>query len=159
MPTKLTTLVRQTGDWLKQHDALLTTAESCTGGWIAQAMTSVAGSSEWFDRGFVTYSNISKIEMLGVTSQTLARYGAVSEETVREMVLGALQHSAAQVAVAVSGIAGPGGGSARKPVGTVCFAWAKKGDAPLSRTEFFSGERKIIRRIAVFTAIEGILSL
>lgn len=159
MPTKLTSLVRQTGDWLKQHDALLTTAESCTGGWIAQAMTSVAGSSEWFDRGFVTYSNISKIEMLGVTSQTLARYGAVSEETVREMVLGALQHSAAQVAVAVSGIAGPGGGSARKPVGTVCFAWAKKGAEPLSRTELFSGERKIIRRIAVFTAIEGILSL
>src|SRR6267378_6142195 len=122
----LKTLARRVGARLKNRNLKLATAESCTGGWIAQAVTSVSGSSEWFDRGFVTYSNDAKKELLGVRARTLSRHGAVSEETAREMASGALARSRAQVALAVTGIAGPGGGTRKKPVGLVCFAWAGK---------------------------------
>src|SRR5213076_2596431 len=117
-------LARKLGERLKAKGALLVTAESCTGGWVAQAATAIAGSSAWFERGFVTYSNAAKEEMLGVRRETLARHGAVSEPVAEEMALGALAHSHASFALAVTGVAGPSGGSAEKPVGTVCFAWA-----------------------------------
>ena len=117
-------LAQQVGAALKEHGMTLVTAESCTGGGVAQAITMISGSSDWFDRGFVTYSNTSKEEMLGVSPDTLEQHGAVSEQTVREMVDGALQYSRAQVALSVSGVAGPTGGTPEKPVGMVWFAWA-----------------------------------
>src|SRR5512135_3018157 len=119
----LSMLAMQVGAGLKARGLMLATAESCTGGWVAQAVTAIAGSSDWFDRGFVTYSDAAKQEMLGVSAGTLGRHGAVSEHTAREMAAGALAHSRAQVALAITGIAGPGGGSSEKPVGMVCFAW------------------------------------
>src|SRR5665647_2559878 len=118
----LTTLATLVGARLKVQSLMLATAESCTGGWVAQVATAIAGSSDWFERGFVTYSNAAKQEMLGVGAGTLAKYGAVSEQTAREMAAGALAHSRAQVAVAITGIAGPAGGSPDKPVGTVCLS-------------------------------------
>lgn len=137
----------------------LACAESCTGGGISAAATSLAGSSRWFDRGFVTYSNQAKQDMLGVRPETLAKFGAVSEATVREMAAGALARSQAQVAVAVSGIAGPGGGAAEKPVGTVCVGWAVKGGEPIVRTEHFSGDRSAVRAQTVTCALQGILDV
>lgn len=142
---------------LKAAGACLVTAESCTGGWVAQEVTAIAGSSAWFERGFVTYSNEAKQELLGVRAGTLERRGAVSEETAREMALGALAHSRASVALAVTGIAGPGGGSAEKPVGLVCFAWAKAGGVERSEARRFEGDREAIRRQAVVHALEGLL--
>ena len=157
---QLMDLAQQLGGVLLQQHRMLVTAESCTGGWVAQAVTAIAGSSQWFERGFVTYTNIAKQEMLGVTSATLDTHGAVSEATVREMVAGALHHSHAHVALAVSGIAGPSGGSAEKPVGMVCFAWAvKDGVAIHSKTEQLSGDRKQIRQQAVLTALQGALDI
>jgi nicotinamide-nucleotide amidase len=138
---------------------MLTTAESCTGGWIAEAVTMVPGSSEWFERGFVTYTYISKREMLGVKGRTLGRHGAVAEEVVREMAQGALARSHAQVAVAVSGVAGPSGGTPDKPVGTVCFAWARKHRKPRSETRHFTGDREAVRRQSVQHALKGVLAL
>ena len=123
----------------------IATAESCTGGLIAGAITDIAGSSGWFDRGFVTYSNDAKRDMLGVRADTLTRHGAVSEHTAREMAEGALAHSLADIAVAVTGIAGPGGGSATKPVGTVCFAWARRHAVTHSETWHFEGDRAAVR--------------
>jgi nicotinamide-nucleotide amidase len=143
---------------LKKH-AMLATAESCTGGWAAQALTAIAGSSNWFERGFVTYSNAAKEEMLGVRAQTLARHGAVSEETAREMALGALAHSRADVALAITGVAGPSGGSAEKPVGTVCFAWAAKGASARAETRRFAGDREAVRRQSVERALHGVVEL
>jgi nicotinamide-nucleotide amidase len=160
MPVKkLFELSTRVGEALKAQGLMLATAESCTGGWIAQAVTAVPGSSNWFERGFVTYTYISKREMLGVSQETLDTHGAVSEETVREMVIGALANSHAQVAVAVSGTAGPAGGTPQKPVGTVCFAWAVKNGEPKSATRHFSGDREAVRRAAVEVALEGILGL
>lgn len=127
----------------------LAAAESCTGGWAAQALTAVAGSSAWFERGFVTYSNEAKMDMLGVSADTLACHGAVSEETVREMAAGALSRSRAQAAFAISGIAGPSGGSDLKPVGTVCFAWALVGGPIRTATQRFDGDRREVRMQAV----------
>jgi nicotinamide-nucleotide amidase len=150
-------LARRLGERLKARAAVLATAESCTGGWVAQAVTTVAGSSAWFDRGFITYSDEAKREMLGVRAQTLARHGAVSEETAREMARGALERSMATLAVAVTGIAGPGGGSAEKPVGMVCFAWAA-GPHVTSETRRFSGDRESVRRQSVIRALEGVLA-
>ena len=147
----------QVGNALKSHGLMLTTAESCTGGMIAGAVTDIAGSSEWFERGFITYSNESKHEMLGVTWDTLTYYGAVSEATVREMVAGALHHSHAQVALAVSGIAGPTGGTPDKPVGTVWFAWEIKGRQSSVRLHALSGSRAEIRMKSVCIALQGIL--
>jgi nicotinamide-nucleotide amidase len=114
----------QVGEALKARGLMISTAESCTGGWIAQVLTAIAGSSTYVDRGFVTYTNEAKQEMLGVPATTLESHGAVSEDTVRAMASGALAHSRAQVAVSVSGVAGPGGGTPFNPVGTVCFGWA-----------------------------------
>lgn len=155
----LCALAARAGEALKAQGLMLATAESCTGGWIAQACTSVAGSSEWFERGFVTYTYISKREMLGVAQDTLGAHGAVSEPVVREMVAGALANSHAQVAVAVSGTAGPSGGTPQKPVGTVCFAWAVKNGEPRCATVHFKGDREAVRRQAVHCALDGLLAL
>jgi len=147
------------GRRLKTCGQLLVTAESCTGGWAAQAVTSVAGSSDWFERGFVTYSNDSKRELLGVAEQTLRKCGAVSEETAREMALGALGRSKGTLALAITGVAGPTGGSKEKPVGTVCFAWARKGAAAQSETKRLKGDRESVRRQSVIRALEGVIEL
>jgi nicotinamide-nucleotide amidase len=154
---KLPALAKRIGARLKARRLKLATAESCTGGWIAQAVTSVPGSSEWFDRGFVTYSNEAKKELLGVRAGTLSRHGAVSRETAREMAAGALARSRAQVAVAVTGVAGPSGGTKEKPVGMVCFAWSRKGRAPESATRRFSGGRESVRRQSVIAALQGLI--
>ncbi len=154
---KLPALARRIGARLKARSLKLATAESCTGGWIAQAVTSVPGSSEWFDRGFVTYSDESKKELLGVHARTLSRHGAVSRETAKEMATGALARSRAQIAVAVTGIAGPTGGTKEKPVGMVCFAWSRKGRASGSATRRFSGGRESVRRKSVIAALQGLL--
>ena len=146
------------GRRLKGARGVLVTAESCTGGWAAQAVTAVAGSSDWFDRGFVTYSNDAKREMLGVGADTLARHGAVSEQTALEMAAGALARSRASVALAITGIAGPAGGSAAKPVGSVCFAWAA-GSATRSETMLFPGDREAVRRQSVIHALRGVMRL
>jgi nicotinamide-nucleotide amidase len=152
-------LAEEVGSALKRRKVMLATAESCTGGWIAEAVTMVPGSSEWFERGFVTYTYISKREMLGVKEDTLSRHGAVAEEVVCEMVAGALTRSHAQVAVAVSGVAGPTGGTSAKPVGTVCFAWSMKDGAPRSETKHFPGDREAVRRVSVEHALKGVLAL
>jgi len=149
-------LATRVGRRLKAKKRLLVTAESCTGGWVAQAVTAIAGSSAWFERGFVTYSNAAKQELLGVRKKTLKQYGAVSEETAREMARGALARSRGSVALAVTGIAGPGGGSPEKPVGTVCFAWMH-GKKVSSETQRFSGHRESVRRKSVVRALEGVL--
>jgi len=155
----LTQLAQRLGAVLEHHGACLTTAESCTGGWVAQCVTAVAGSSGWFECGYVTYSNRSKQHTLKVRPQTLAQYGAVSEATVAAMAAGALVQSGADCAVAVSGIAGPGGGSAEKPVGTVCFAWQRRGGRCVVRTEHLDGGRRAIRCRSVAIALTGLLEL
>jgi nicotinamide-nucleotide amidase len=152
-------LAEQTGAALKARGLMLTTAESCTGGWVSEAVTMVPGSSDWFERGFVTYTYISKREMLGVKEATLGKHGAVSEEIVREMAEGALARSHAQVAVAVSGVAGPSGGTPDKPVGTVCFAWGMNDGKPRSETKRFAGDREAVRRQSVAHALKGVLAL
>ncbi len=134
------------------------TAESCTGGLVAGAITDVAGSSDWFERGYVTYSNEAKTDLLGVAVDTLARHGAVSEATARAMAEGALAGSRADLAVAITGIAGPGGGSAGKPVGTVCFAWARRGEAAVTATRRYAGDRRAVRLAAVAEALAGMLA-
>ena len=152
-------LAEEVGAELKRRKLMLATAESCTGGWVSEAVTMVPGSSEWFERGFVTYTYISKREMLGVGEATLERHGAVSEQVVLEMVAGALVHSHAQVAVAVSGVAGPSGGTPEKPVGTVCIAWAGSDVAPRAETQRFPGDREGVRRRTVEHALKGVLAL
>jgi nicotinamide-nucleotide amidase len=136
----------------------LAVAESCTGGWLCQAITDIPGSSRWFDRGFITYSNEAKQEMLGVPAAILETYGAVSAETVRAMVAGVLERSPADCAVAVSGIAGPGGATPGKPVGTVWFAWQRRGGECVTRREQFDGNRRKVRYQAVITALRGTLA-
>jgi nicotinamide-nucleotide amidase len=150
-------LARRAGARLKKRGLKLATAESCTGGWIAQAVTAIPGSSDWFERGFVTYSNQAKRELLGVRARTLSRRGAVSEATAREMAAGALARSRAQFAIAVTGVAGPSGGTRGKPVGTVCFAWARKRRDAESVTRRFSGSREGVRRQSVAFALQGLL--
>ena len=152
-------LAERTGRALEDKGLMLTTAESCTGGWIAEAITMIPGSSAWFDRGFVTYTYISKREMLGVRGETLEKHGAVSEPVVREMVEGALKASHAQVAVSVSGVAGPSGGTPEKPVGTVCFGWALKDSAPRVETRYFAGDREAVRRQSVVHGLEVLLEM
>lgn len=159
MIESLDPLAARLGSLLLTRGLRLATAESCTGGWVAKVVTDIAGSSAWFDRGYVTYSNAAKVEMLGVRPQTLAAHGAVSEPVVLEMAAGALERSQAQVAVAVSGIAGPGGGSTDKPVGTVWFAWSAPGTEPRTRRVLFDGDRTQIRHQAVRIALEGIEEL
>lgn len=159
MDAELTELSRRLGEALRARGWKLVTAESCTGGWIAEVVTATAGSSAWFDRGYVTYSNESKCEMLEVAPITLEVHGAVSEATVREMVAGALAHSRADVAVAVSGIAGPDGGTPAKPVGTVCLGWGVYGEPPRVETRHFSGDREAVRRRTVIHALREIIAL
>jgi nicotinamide-nucleotide amidase len=139
---------------LCQRGYRLVVAESCTGGWLAKILTDLPGSSEWFDRGFVTYSNQAKQAMLGVASATLEQAGAVSEACVLEMTQGALRESGGDVAVAISGIAGPGGGSKEKPVGTVCFAWQVKGSEGIARRQCFDGDRNQVRWQSVVYALQ-----
>lgn len=156
----LSTLSIELGALLKERNLMLALAESCTGGMVAQAVTSVAGSSAWFDRGFVTYSNQAKIDMLGVSAKTIETFGAVSEETAAEMALGCLKasalkhnqeynqkHSQVHIAGSVTGIAGPDGGSAAKSVGTVCFGIAQANQC-LTNTQYFTGNREAIRQQA-----------
>lgn len=142
------------GKLLDQHDLILTTAESCTGGGVSAAITDIAGSSAWFDRAFITYSNDAKMEMLGVKEQTLESYGAVSEQTVEEMVTGALARSNANIGVSISGIAGPSGATEGKPVGTVCFGWADKAGWLKVATHHFEGDRIEVRKKAVSMALK-----
>jgi nicotinamide-nucleotide amidase len=153
----LAALAAQLAERLLARGLKLVTAESCTGGWIAKCLTDIAGSSDWFERGFVTYSNAAKQDALGVSAETLSVHGAVSEPTVREMATGALRHSQAQVALSVSGIAGPTGGSVDKPVGTVWFAWAWPDRSVSARHHQFKGDRDAVRRAAVATALQGLL--
>ena len=155
--TALAALAASLAGKILEHELKLASAESCTGGWIAKCLTDISGSSEWFERGFVTYSNSAKMTMLGVSADTLASHGAVSEESVREMAAGAVRHSQAQVAVAVSGVAGPTGGSSEKPVGTVWIAWSWP-DRSVSAKRFqFGGNREAVRRAAVMEALKGLL--
>ncbi len=151
-------LAEKVGDRLRSLGLMLVTAESCTGGGVAYVVTEIAGSSEWFERGFVTYSNASKQQMLGVAEQTLSAYGAVSEATVIEMAKGALLQSGAQVSLAISGIAGPGGATPGKPVGMVCFAWAH-GEKVYSEVKYFDGDRTAVRGQAITHALQGVLGL
>ena len=157
MDAQLDTLSRQIGEHLATHGWRLATAESCTGGWVAEVVTATAGSSGWFDCGFITYSNDAKCALLGVSPMTLARYGAVSEQTTAAMAKGTLERSEADISLSISGIAGPGGGSKDKPVGTVCFGWARSGEAPQTATCHFDGDREAVRRRAVIFALEEIL--
>ena len=149
-------LLMTLADALRARRWMLATAESCTGGLIAGACTEMAGSSEWFERGFVTYSNAAKSELLGVPASLIARHGAVSEPVARAMAAGALAHSHAQVSVAVTGIAGPGGGSLEKPVGTVWLGWQVK-DAGFAQRCHFSGDRHAVRAATVMHALQGVL--
>ena len=135
----------------------IATAESCTGGWAAQVITHTPGSSAWFDCGFVTYSNSAKVALLDINTVTLDRFGAVSVQTAGEMAAGALQRSGADLSVAITGIAGPGGGSPGKPVGTVCFAWCRRGQRAESESCCFEGDRESVRRQAVCHALRGLL--
>ena len=151
-------LVRQLAACLQQRQLLLASAESCTGGLIAAACTDLAGSSQWFERGFVSYSNAAKTELLGVDAALIAQHGAVSEPVVRAMARGALTHSHAQVALAVTGVAGPAGGSVDKPVGTVWLAWATP-DALISQRQHFDGDRAQVRQATVQHALAGLLAL
>lgn len=144
----LSTLAAQLGAALKTRGCMLTLAESCTGGLVAQSITSIAGSSAWFDRGFITYSNVAKTEMLDVSSKTLDDYGAVSEQTAQAMAIGALNNSHAQLSGSITGIAGPDGGSTEKPVGTVCFGWVSKSRPASATTQHFRGTREEIRQQA-----------
>ncbi len=154
---ELCELVKGVAACLSSEEMNLTTAESCTGGWVAKVLTDVPGSSIYFDRGFVTYSNKSKHDMLSVADETLLLHGAVSEAIVKEMAEGALENSDASMSLAVSGIAGPTGGSEDKPIGTVCFSWMIRGDVAVAETVHYDGDRDSIRRQAVIHALEGVV--
>lgn len=155
--TELDALAREVGERLRASRDMLVTAESCTGGWIAKTVTGIAGSSDWFDCGMVAYSYEAKQALLGVRPQTLETHGAVSRECVVEMVSGALSHSGGTVAVAVTGIAGPGGGSDDKPVGTVWIGWKRRGGYARAEVFHFDGGRDAVRRQTVGAALRGIL--
>jgi nicotinamide-nucleotide amidase len=155
----VTRLARVLGRACKRRGVNLVTAESCTGGGVATAITRISGSSKWFERGFVTYTNIAKKEMLGVSQKTLGNYGAVSEEVAREMAAGALNRSHADVSVSVTGIAGPTGGSRIKPVGLVYFAWGVRGGPIQTRVFRFKGDRVAVRMQSVAVALQGLIDL
>jgi nicotinamide-nucleotide amidase len=155
----VTRLARRLGNLARKRGVDIVTAESCTGGGVATAMTRISGSAKWFERGFVTYTNIAKMEMLGVKHDTLRNHGAVSEEVATEMARGALKHSHADVSVAITGIAGPTGGSRLKPVGTVHFAWGVRGGAVQARRFHFAGDRVKVRLQSVYIAIQGLIDL
>ena len=157
--TELDELAAELGEKLRARGWMLATAESCTGGWVGQLITAQPGSSHWYERGFITYANIAKQEMLGVPAETLETYGAVSEETASAMAAGALKHSHAQATLAISGIAGPGGGTPQKPVGLVCYGWALADGTRLSSTCRLDGDREEIRSRAVAAALRGLIDL
>ncbi len=157
MQQKIFQLAQQLGQQLIKRQMMMATAESCTGGGIASAITDAAGSSQWFDRGFVTYSNQAKMDMLGVKAETLKTEGAVSQETAIEMAAGCLRNSTADITVAVTGIAGPGGGSQAKPVGTVFIGLAVKGKSAVSQHYMFEGDRAAIRQQTVYQALKMVM--
>ena len=160
--TQLSGLAVQVAQALTVRRWMLATVESCTGGWVAQTLTAISGSSAWFDRGLVTYSNESKQDLVGVRQETLERFGAVSEETAREMATGLLAESRAHATLSITGIAGPTGGTPDKPVGMVCFAWVVERDRDdtvvESETQHFKGDRESIRRQAVIASLQGLLN-
>jgi nicotinamide-nucleotide amidase len=155
----VTRLARRLGTLARKRKIDVVTAESCTGGGVATAMTRISGSAKWFERGFVTYSNVAKKEMLGVSQETLNKHGAVSEEVAIEMARGALKRSHADVSVAITGIAGPTGGVPGKPVGTVHFAWGVRGGPVQARRFRFEGDRVAVRLQSVYVAIQGLIDL
>jgi nicotinamide-nucleotide amidase len=157
MPDALTSAAQAVADWLLHNKVRLCLAESCTGGWVAKLLTDIPGSSRWFECGLVTYSNAAKIKLLAVPESVLATHGAVSQETVTAMALGALRVSQADLAIAVSGIAGPDGGSPDKPVGLVWFAWAGPGGWLVTEARHFVGDRQAVRAQAAVTALQGLL--
>lgn len=152
-------LAREVGDLLRARGWMLATAESCTGGWAGQVLTAIPGSSAWYERGFITYANAAKVELLGVPAETLAGFGAVSEETARAMAHGALVRCPVHAALAISGIAGPGGGTPQKPVGMVCYGWALNDGTLMSSTCRLDGDREEIRSRAVAAALRGLIEL
>ena len=152
-------LAVELADRLCARGWMLATDESCTGGWVGQLLTSLPGSSQWYERGFITYANAAKVEMLGVPEATLATHGAVSEQTASAMAAGALKHSHTQAALAISGIAGPGGGTPQKPVGLVCYGWALADGTVMSSTCRLDGDREEIRSRAVAAALRGLIEL
>lgn len=157
-PDTLSALATLVGTRLKAAGETLATAESCTGGWVAQSVTAIAGSSEWFERGFVTYTNAAKQEMLGISPGTIEQHGAVSEHAASAMAVGALAHSHASFALSITGVAGPTGGSRAKPVGTVCFGWARRADGAVRvETRHFEGDREAVRRQSVIHALQGVI--
>ena len=157
MNDTIRSLAAQLGRQLVARNFMVTTAESCTGGLVSAAMTDIAGSSNWFERGFVTYTNHAKVEMLGIAADVIEHHGAVSEEVARAMAEGALLESRAQLAVAITGVAGPGGGTRDKPVGTVCFAWVVMEQPAQSETMHFDGDRAQVREQSVRHALGGLL--
>ncbi len=152
-------LAVELGEKLRARGWMLATAESCTGGWIGEVLTAIPGSSAFYERGFITYANAAKIELLGVPPETLDAYGAVSEETARAMAQGALVRSPVHAALSVSGIAGPGGGTREKPVGMVCYGWALNDGTLMSSTCRLDGNREEIRSRAVAAALRGMIEL
>jgi nicotinamide-nucleotide amidase len=152
----LTTIAQQLGEMLCKKNAKLTTAESCTGGGISEAITSVSGSSQWFEFGFVTYANSAKQQLLGVSKEALDKYGAVSEQVVKQMAQGAIQQSQADYAIAVSGIAGPDGGTEEKPVGTVWVCWHTPTESWAQQLKL-SGDRQAVRTAAVKKSLQQLL--
>ena len=155
----MTDIVQEVSKLLHEKNLLLASAESCTGGWVAKKMTDLAGSSAIFDRAYVTYSNQAKQDMLGVAAITLDTYGAVSEQVVAEMVEGVLERSNVDIALSISGIAGPGGGSPEKPVGMVCFGWQLRGAEPQTDIQYFRGDRHAVRHQSVEHALKGVIKL
>lgn len=154
----LNRLAKTVAGRLAERSQWLATAESCTGGWIAKCLTDIAGSSGWFERGLVSYSNRAKGELLGVPAATIARFGAVSEQTARAMADGVLTHAPVDHALAVTGIAGPGGGTADKPVGTVWIAWQTRGGDAQARQYRFDGDREQVRRETIRAALAGLIA-
>jgi len=152
-------LAHELGGMLLARGWMVATAESCTGGWVGQLLTAIPGSSAWYERGFITYANAAKQEMLGVSAEILETHGAVSEETASAMAAGALAHSHAQATLAISGIAGPGGGTPQKPVGLVCYGWALADGTRMSSTCRLDGDREEIRSRAVAAAMRGLIEL
>lgn len=159
MPSKLLGLIETLANKLRSQQQRLATAESCTGGGLSYWLTALPGSSDWFDRGFVTYSNDAKIAMLSVDPTILGEYGAVSAETARAMAEGALLNSIANVSVAITGIAGPDGGSEEKPVGTVWIGWSQAGKETLTRLFTFHGDRNQVREQSITAALEQLIKL
>lgn len=157
MSREIEALARELGGLLRQHELKLVTAESCTGGGLGFYLTTIAGSSDYFDRGFITYSNAAKIEMLEVNPDTLEKFGAVSEETAREMAEGALKHSDADLSVSITGVAGPDGGSEDKPVGTVWMAYARKNLATRAEVKIFMGDRAQVREATIKKVFEQLI--